>query len=170
MDSDLIGLIPPDADDDKDFSQDIRILNGRLGEIEFDTPGGPVKYTLKPLDALYGAGLGFTSADPLNDAYYSLFYSIERSILTYYESDDTLTDGIACLTLDRMGVNPACDPRNDELCRCLQFDLRLLLSFENFSKQEVRQAFRVISKSVQRHSRTGGVTGYLEFISNSLGG
>jgi hypothetical protein len=169
VDQKLLDLLNHASGNKEEFEQDIRIGNGRAGEIEFDTQTGPVKYTLQPLAVLYGEGRGFPAADPLNEEYQSLFYTIERSILTYYESDENLTDGVVCLTLDRMGVNPACDPRNDELCRCVQFDLRLFLSIENYSKQEVRQALRTISKSVQRHSSTGGVTGYLEFIDDQLG-
>ena len=163
MDQTLIDLLTA-AGKNESIDSDIRIIDGRAGEIEFDGVGGPTKYTLKPLGELYGSGRGFSSADPLNKAYESLFYTIERSILTYYESDENLSDGIVGLTLDRMGVNPACDPRDDELCRCLQFDLRLFLSLENYSKQEVRQAFRTISRSVQRHSGN-----YLEFIEEQLG-
>ncbi len=167
MDTTLLELMNADFGTKENIDQEIRIVNGRLGQIEFDLKSGVTKYTLKPLAELYGDGRGFSSADPTKSEYQSLFYSIERSILTYYEGEESLTDGIVCLTLDRMGVNPACDPRDDELCRCLQFDLRLLLSLENYSKQEVRQAIRTISKSVQRHSRC--VTGYLEFIANLLG-
>lgn len=169
MDQNLIDIFAPDGNL-SELDKPVQIINGRTGEIGFNTNNNFVKYTLKPLADLYGEGPDLPVVDPAHPAYEKLFYTIERSILTYYESvDSQLTDGTVCLTLDRMGVNPACDPRNDELCRCLQFDLRLFLSFRNYSKHEVRQAFRTVSKSVQRHSRTAGVTGYLGFIERMLG-
>jgi 2-keto-3-deoxy-L-rhamnonate aldolase RhmA len=38
------------------------------------------------------------------------------------------------------------------------------LSLNNYSQQEVKQALRIVLKSVERHSKHAGVTGYLDFI------
>lgn len=168
MDQTLIDLLKQDRNSKGDVDTNIRILDGRTGEIEFGSQGRVTKYMLKPLADLYGPGRGFSSVDPLNPEYEELMNGIEHSILEYYDTDDGLTDGLVSLVVDRMGVNPACDPHDDELCRCLQFDMRMLLSLNNYSKQEVRQAFRVVSKSVQRHTKMAGITGYLEFIQRHL--
>jgi hypothetical protein len=55
----------------------------------------------------------------------------------------------------------------DPLAKQIQFSLRLTLSLNDYSRQEVRQAIRKIAKSVNRHKN--GDRGYLMFVREFFG-
>ena len=59
---------------------------------------------------------------------------------------------------------PEADAGGDPLIEKLQFALRLLLSIQNYSRNDVRSAIRKVAKSVDRHTRLAGPRGYLQFI------
>jgi len=147
----------------------IRILDPERGEIEIETSEGPRRHVLKPLPELFGKGHGVSSPDPQDERFMPLLLRIEESIVDYYDQDPDLTDGRVSLALSRLILQPGRDPGDDALCRHLQVDLRLLLSLNDYSRQEVRWALRKIDKSVRRHTRADGRRGYLEFIYGQLG-
>jgi hypothetical protein len=93
-----------------------------------------------------------------------LFLSIEETIVREDQTHARLTDAGVTLTLERLAMNPEGDPGADDLARRLQLELRLQLSLNNYSRQEVRSAIRKIGKSVARHTRLAGPRGYLTFI------
>jgi hypothetical protein len=82
----------------------------------------------------------------------------------YDQNCRALTDADVSLALDRLGANPEGDPGGDALARRIQRDLRLLLSVNDYSRQDVRAAIRKITRSVARHTRLAGPSGYLTFI------
>ena len=63
-----------------------------------------------------------------------------------------------------MSLDPAGEPGQDALRRRLQLALRLLLSLNDYSRQEVKTALRTIARSVARHKSLEGRRGYLTFI------
>ena len=146
----------------------ITFINEDSGEVEVETVDGPRNHRLKPLSELYGSGVGAGTVDPTSDQFMALFLSIEEGIVRHYRSDPGLTDATVLLALDRLGMEPECEPRGDELIRHLQLELRLLLSLKDYSRQEVRAAIRKIAKSVARHTRLAGPRGYLSFIREQL--
>ncbi|MGC8625395.1 MAG: hypothetical protein ACP5VQ_09040 [Phycisphaerae bacterium] len=93
-----------------------------------------------------------------------MFMEIERSISAFDRHHARLTDGAVASTLNRMGINSEANAGADELGRRLQWDLRVLLSLNDYSRQDVIQALRKINKSVARHTRASGPRGYLDFI------
>ena len=94
----------------------------------------------------------------------TLFLAIEQCIVRCWKDDPSLTDASVQLALDRVALNPEDGSHNDALARQLQFNLRLLLSLHDYSRQDVRSALRKIGKSVSRHTRLAGPRGYLHFI------
>ena len=161
MDQALADLIQPGS---PKGGAPYRIVNESTGEIEIDRAGGSVRYTLKPLSELWGKDRGVTSINPADDRYMPLLLCIETEIMNHDDAAEDLTDGPVGLALDRMSLNPACDPGNDALCRRIQLGLRLNLSLNDYSKQEVKLAIRKIAKSVERHTTVAGIRGYLDFI------
>lgn len=61
-------------------------------------------------------------------------------------------------------MSPEADVHNNVLAARMQFSLRLLLSLNNYSRQDVKQAIRRIARSVQSHTEQSGRRGYLDFI------
>jgi hypothetical protein len=70
--------------------------------------------------------------------------------------------------LDQLGNEPN-SPGNDPLARRVNSALRLCLSLNDYSRFEVRAALRKVRKSVERHTRLAGPTGYLDFIAGFYG-
>ncbi|KPJ71653.1 MAG: hypothetical protein AMS14_09005 [Planctomycetes bacterium DG_20] len=147
----------------------IQIVEPETGEIEVETSEGPTRYFLKPLPELFGEGHGVSSLDWRDERFMPLLLRIEESIVQQYAQDPSLTDGHVSLVLSRLILHPGCDPGEDDLCGRLQLDLRLLLSLNDYSRQEVRWALRKVEKSVRRHSRVDGTRGYLDFIYDQFG-
>ena len=132
--------------------------------IEIERPTGPVQFKLKPLTELYGVGAG-DAVDPRTDAFMPLFMGIEEEISLSYRRDPNLTDAAVASTLGTLGMTPEA-LIDDPLGKGLNVTLRYVLSLNNYSRQEVRQALRKIHKSIDRHSREGGRWGYLTFIAD----
>jgi hypothetical protein len=166
MDDELMGLLgltrsesgpEPDA-------LTLNLPNDETGEIEIQISDGAKQYTLKPLADLYGDGTGEPTVDPQIDVFMPLFLAIEEGIAPYYKVNDPgLTDGAVELLLEQLGMDPAA-PMADPLALRIQTALRLCLSLNNYSRQEVKAALKKTGKSVTRHTRAAGRRGYLDFI------
>lgn len=163
MDKTLVDMLKT-AGLDPDKGIPVTPIDPMTGEVEIKTPQGPIRYTLKPLRESYGPGYGGPSVTPTDPRYEPLFLAIEEEISQYDRLTPGLKDSQVLLTLERMSMDPAVEPGQDELCRYLQFKLRNLLSGLEYSRQEVKTAIRTVARSVQRHKDIGGVRGYLDFI------
>ena len=137
------------------------------GEIALVFGDQEERYALKPLNELYGGGNSGT-VDPQNETYMPLFLCIEEEIARFDAMDGRLNDGTVTLALNRLSMSPD-EPTEDPLIRRIQFGLRMNLSLNNYSRQEVRQAIRKIGKSAERHSEGGRGRGYLNFIEEFFG-
>jgi len=122
------------------------------------------RHKLKPLQQLYGADHGATVSKD-DDRFLPLLHCFEEQIVYCDENAQPLTDGAVLLTLQRLSLNPE-DPSSDLLAQNIQRGLRLTLSLNDYSRQNVRQAARTVAKSVERHAAGG--RGYLEFIREFL--
>jgi|SRR6266545_3471713 len=142
----------------------ITFVDDASGIVEVQTPQGPKTHELKPLGTLYGTGPRAATVDPTDKQYMPLFLAIEQGMVRHYRSDPYLTDAKVLLALERLAMSPETDPAGDALVRHLQYELRLLLSLKDYSRQDVRAALRKIAKSVARHTRLAGPDGYLTFI------
>jgi hypothetical protein len=67
-------------------------------------------------------------------------------------------------------MSPEAEAAQDELATAVQLKLRLVLSLNDYSRQDVRQALRKVKQSANRHNRDGGRRGYLDFITQMLAG
>jgi len=166
---DIIGLGKEESTKEREAQLRIHDLSG---EIELMPVGATesVRYTLKALRELYAPGTDTPSVDPQDDRYMALFMAIEEEIAKYYQGEDPgLTDGSVGLTLDQLAMDPESPPADDMLAQKISVALRLCLSFNDYSRQEVRAALRKVKKSVDRHSKVDGRRGYLDFIVEFFG-
>ena len=142
------------------------VLDPASGEIEIKGRGEPRRYTLKPLRDLYGEGNKTDAVDPEDDVFMPLFLAIEEEIARFYKFDNAkLGDGGVALVLSQIGMDPEASA-GDPLALQIQMSLRVCLSLNNYSRQEVKAALRKIGKSVDRHTRADGPRGYLDFIAD----
>lgn len=123
---------------------------------------------LKPLAELYGAGTGKASVDLRDDEFLALLMAIEESIVRHDRGARGLTDGTVIGSLDRLCMTPEADVRNDPLALDIQASLRLTLSLNDFSRQDVKHALRKVKQSVNRHNKLSGTRGYLTIIREQL--
>ncbi len=147
----------------KPLDAKLRVKEDGSGDIEVITPDGVRPYTLKPLAELYGAGTGAGSVDPKDERFMPLMMAIEEEVARCYAEDPSLTDGKVALALSPLAMTPE-SPQPDPLARRVQVALRLTLSLNDYSRQEVRQGIRHVVRSVERHTRAEGPRGYLQFI------
>jgi len=125
---------------------------------------------IKPLPALYGTGTGLDSVEFKDDRFTPLLLCIEEAILDAYKAHpSSLTDGIVLSSLDRLCMSPEANLQNDPLGNIIQFAIRLTLSLNDFSRQDVRLCLRKVKQSAARHNKLAGTRGYLDFIKEQLG-
>src|SRR5438093_1191513 len=103
----------------KTVNKSIRIAEDR-SHIEIDTAQGPREFTLRPLAELYGPGTGRESVDPQDEVFAPLFLAIEQTIVLYLRAHPSMQDAEALLALERLSINPDCDPGPDVLTREIQ--------------------------------------------------
>ena len=144
----------------------IEIVDPSGGQIELTHGKEHETHTIKTLSELYGPGNSET-VDPQSDLFMPLFLCIEEGISIFDAKEGPLTDAQVALALDDLSMNPE-KPSASPLVQHIQLALRLTLSLNNYSRQEVRQAIRRIGRSVQRHSEGGRGRGYLNFIKEFL--
>ena len=153
----------------RDTGRAIEFVNPAGGEIRVDGPGGPREYALKPLRELYGEGNHAQAVDPESSTFMPLFLAIEEEITRFYQTENPrLTDGAVALVLDQLGMDPEA-VTSDPLAVRVQMAVRVCLSLNNYSRQEVKSVLRKIGKSVDRHTRADGPRGYLDFIAEFFG-
>lgn len=136
------------------------VVDAERGVVEVS---GGERYELRPLDELYGSGVGTDTVDPKDDRFMPLFLGIEEAIQLEYRHDRGLTDGTVQLALSELSMNPSA-ATTDALAQKVQLQMRLVLSLNDYSRQEVKGAVKKVLKSVERHRKSGGPRGYLEFV------
>ena len=133
------------------------------GLIRISGPKGVVEHRLKPLAELFYSGASPSEMKWEDPRYLSLLYAIEGAIKRVYTKNPELTDSSVMLALDRFAMKPEA-VSNDAVLREITCQLRLTLSMEDYSRDEVRKAARKILSSVKRHNAIAGIRGYLDFI------
>jgi len=132
--------------------------NGKTGE----------PYRVKPLNQLYGQGTGSPSVEFADTRFQPLLIAIEDTVVKSYRQLPELTDGHLLAALEPLCMSPEADTRSDKLAARVQFALRLTLSLNDYSRQDVRHCLRKIKQSVLRHNKLAGMRGYLNFIHKTL--
>jgi hypothetical protein len=117
----------------------------------------------KQLDDLFSQGTGSENVDPGDPKFMPLFLGIEEAIQFEYRENRGLTDGTVRLALSELTMNPAATT-GDSLANKVQGKLRQVLAVNEYTRSEVKAAVRKILKSVDRHNKSGGPRGYLEFV------
>jgi hypothetical protein len=162
MDQELLDLMDLQANN----QVEVRLLVDKQA-VEVSTTEGPRTHPLRPLDQLYGKGTGLSSLDGRDQQVQPLLLAIELPITEYYADHPRLTDGQVLLSLKLLSMNPAA-AATDELAHGILVSLRLALSINDYSRQDVKMALRKIGQSVERHMKEAGTRGYLTFISQYL--
>jgi hypothetical protein len=134
-----------------------------------DAGEGDEPYAVKPMAELYGTGTGFDSVEFKDDAFIPLLMSIEEAIYDSYRGVPSLTDAAVLFALDRLCMSPEADVQSDHLASIIQIGLRVTLSLNNYSRQDVRFCLRKVKQSATRHNKLAGTRGYLNFIRQQLG-
>jgi hypothetical protein len=146
----------------------LRFKDEATDDLEIEREGQKHTYTLKPMQQLFGQGLGVNSIDSLDERFHPLLMTIEREIVFYDNLNRGLTDGQVSLTLRALAMNPEAEIPGDGLARRINRGLRLFLCINDCSRQEVKLAIRKVLQSVDRHNKMSGVRGYLSFIREHL--
>lgn len=155
----LLGFDSPDVE--------IQLSDVTPGLVSFGDGDKRQEYMLKPLKELYGIGNGTEAVDPESDTFMPLFLAIEETIAGFDADTRRLTDAEVALALGTLSLSPEAASA-DPLIQEIQLSLRLTVSLNNYSRQEVRQAIRRIARSVQRHTESGRGRAYLDFIEQFL--
>jgi hypothetical protein len=140
---------------------------GTVAMVDTDGKAGE-PYAVKPIGELYGNGTGQQSVDLTDETFLPLLIGIEQEFVTTYRRDDSLTDSAVIASLDKLCMSPEADTRSDPVANRVQFALRLSLSLNNYSRQDVRLCLRKIKQSVIQHNKIAGTRGYLRFIDQTL--
>ena len=138
----------------------VHFLNDRVEMICGDKT---LTHQIKPLGELYGSGNG-KPVKGSDMTFMPLMMGIEQEIISY-DKDCTINDSQVILALNALSSCPE-DSYEDDLTASLQTAIRIAVSMNNYSRQEVRQAIRQILKSVGRHEN--GRRGYIDFIATML--
>ena len=172
MDRNLVLLMGPPGvhpGQRKPLATSIRIREDYSGEIEVVRPGeDPKPYTLKTLPEVYGAAHSGSGREPSDELLMPVLMAIEEEITRCYQAKPSLTDGAVAVALKQLSMDPD-TPATDPVARRIQLALRLTLSLNDFSRQDVRRGIRQVLRSVERHSRSQGRRGYLNFITEFFG-
>jgi len=169
MDSELLSLLGRSPAQQPEYlPDDIEFVSDDSAQIEFKSKSGDHIYILKPIDSLYGKGLGVDSVDMLDERFRPILMTIERAIIQQYHHVPSLTDATVILSLKSLTMNTGALVTFDPLAHRIQRSLRLFLSLNDHSRQEVKLALRKVLQSVERHTRLAGPRGYLTFIENFL--
>ena len=134
------------------------------GLVKINPAKGGFVYKLKALQDLYTpAGATMVVLQWNDSRYMQLLHAIEGAIKRAYEASPELTDSSVMLALDTISMKPE-TVSNDPLVKDINNSLRLLLSTDSYSRDEVKKAIRKVLASVKRHKEVGGMRGYLDFI------
>lgn len=151
-----------DRSDTSDFS--LSYSDKEDGLVLVEASKGSFEHRLKPLHELFSSTTTVNMATKMNDPrYLDLLYAIESSIKRLSIEHPDLTDASIMLGLDALAVRPEA-LTNDAVVKRINRDLRLLLSMNDYSRDEMKAAVRKISASVKQHRAIAGIRGYLDFI------
>ena len=139
------------------LSEEINVVCGELQE----------SHQLKPLPELYKKNDDTVTkaVDIAEKEFMPLLMRIEETIIEFDKQTQWLTDAQVALGLQALSMSPD-QPQTEPLAKSIQHELRILLSVNEYSRQEVRQALRKITKSVARHEN--GQRGYIKFVQQFL--
>lgn len=131
--------------------------------------GESVEHSLKTIEELVEGDRSYDPSDDqwTTDTYLPLLMAIESAIKRVYQENPGLKDKAVIAVLERLIMK--LDIRlMDELSTTIQNYIRLILSANIYSRKEVVGCLKKVQKSVKRHHRVDGPTGYLDFIEEHM--
>ncbi len=143
----------------------INFVDRSTGKIEVTglaSPFSMLRYVLAPLEELFAVSR--RGQGPNDDQIFTpLLRKIEQAILEAFDDNWQLTDADVTRAIDRLCPNPHANVSADAVAISIQLNLRLMLSLDDFSREDVCDALQHIAKRVARHSMRWGPTGYLMY-------
>jgi hypothetical protein len=134
------------------------------GLVSISGPKGKVVCRLKPLQELFSSKTAAPAVMKWDDPrHLHLLYTIEWAIKRVYMENPELTDSSVMLSLDQISMKPEVTS-SDAVIKEISRKLRVALSMDDYSRDEVKKAARKILASVKRHKAAAGMRGYLDFI------
>ncbi|OPY84298.1 MAG: hypothetical protein A4E72_02307 [Syntrophus sp. PtaU1.Bin208] len=134
------------------------------GLIRIATDKGELVYQFKPIEELY---VEEESRKDTEEVLLSLLYQIERAIKEYDISNGGLTDSSFIMVLEKLSMKPE-TPIQDELTKWITDYIRMFMSMNNLSRNELRQGINRILRSARRYNKLFGMRGYLNFIRENV--
>jgi hypothetical protein len=159
------------SDESEDLGPSVRFLDRASGKIEVSglaSPFSVLRYVLAPLQELYGRGTGEQSPDPTSEALAPLLLVIQQAIVEAFEDDPRLHDARVARALARL---QRCLEGNFAvfgLTAAIQAALRLTLSLNDYSRQDVLAALNEIAQNVAVQSNLAGPQGYVQYLQQYL--
>jgi hypothetical protein len=127
-----------------------------------------LRYVLAPLHELYGRGSGQRSPDPTSEALAPLLLVIQQAIVEAFEDDPRLHDARVARALARLQRSPEENFAVFGLTAAIQAALRLTLSLNDYSREDVLAALDEIAQNVAVQSNLAGPQGYLQYLQQYL--
>jgi hypothetical protein len=139
--------------------------NGNDIKVKYTVEDGrTIEHTLLTITELVEGDKPFSSSDEdWMDSYLPLLTAIESAIDGIYRLNMQLKDKTVLAIIQRLIMKPDIN-LNDELTRCIQANVRLILSTIRYSKVEVIGCLKKVERSIKRHHSVEGSRGYLDFI------
>ncbi|SEL92781.1 hypothetical protein SAMN04489760_10112 [Syntrophus gentianae] len=134
------------------------------GLIKITTDKGEFVYQFKPVQELY---VGEESGKNTEEELLSLLYQIERAIKEYDINNEGLTDSSVIMVLEKLSMKPEA-PVHDEFMKWVTDYIRMFMSMNNLSRNELRQGINRILRSARRYNKLSGIRGYLNFIRENV--
>jgi hypothetical protein len=159
------------SDESEELGPSVRFLDRANGKIEVSglaSPFSVLRYVLAPLEELYGQGSGQQNPDPDSEALAPLLLVIQQTIVEGFEDDPRLHDARVGRALARLIRCPEGNFAVFGLTAAIQAALRLTLSLNDYSRNDVLAALNAISEKVTVQSNLAGPQGYLQYLQQYL--
>lgn len=134
------------------------------GLIKITTDKGELVYQFKPIAELY---VEEESRKNPEEELLSLLYQIEKAIKEYDMSNGGVTDSSVIMALEKLSMKPEA-PVRDEFTKRVTDYIRMFMSMNNLSRNQLRQGINRILRSARRHNKLDGIRGYLNFIRENV--
>jgi hypothetical protein len=148
--------------DQKEASFNLDFSKEEKGLIKLSSGNEDVSFKLKELNTLYNENI----KDDSHEHVLPLLMAIETAIRNFDLNQEKITDARVINILEKLSMKPEMES-SDTLMTLISLQIRLQLSLGDYSRANVRHAFRKISKSASLHNESG-TRGYLDFIHKVL--
>lgn len=145
---------------------DFDVTDLEKGEIVLRFADGKQPYHLKSIRELLKAESpgGDRVHDIEDDHYVHLVMGVETMLLDFCEENPDVTAGAVRRAMTRLAKDPCDEGSGEFIFSCLRFELRMILSTEDYSGSEVAAVLRKLVRSSKMHTDMNGPLGYHKFL------